>query len=102
MWKWISIVAASACVLLWSGVSEALPNRPGTYLLCKCTCRAQDSSGKFHYGSSNGIWYTTSHDACDKFPSCTVGQLTGIATDCLGTEKQLMRLSPNTGIFLKP
>jgi hypothetical protein len=69
------------------GVSLALPK--GTYLLCKCTCRAEDELGKPHYGSPNGVWYTTSRDACDLFPTCKVGSLglEGIATDCLGQEQ---------------
>ena len=87
---WISITGLGACsllgALLLSDVSWAKPKKD-TYLLCKCTCRAEDELGKLHYGSSNGVWYTTSLDACEVFPTCKVGRLDGIATDCLGEQK---------------
>lgn len=67
------------------------PKQTGSYLLCKCTCRATDSQGNHHYGSSNGVWYTTSGADCTTFPKCKVGQLQGIATDCLGTQKSLIK-----------
>jgi hypothetical protein len=89
VWKLISVAAVAASAVVWSSVSEALPPKKNTFLLCKCTCRAEDELGKLHYGG--GVTYTTSHDECDVFPSCTVGSqhLPGIATDCLGYERSL-------------
>ncbi len=63
------------------------PKPTSTWLLCKCTCRATDAQGNHHYGSSDGVWYTTSRDACLAFPKCKVGTLTGIATNCSGYQK---------------
>jgi len=101
---WTSMVGLGGCgllgVLLLSDASWALPKKTSTWLLCKCTCRADDVLGKHHYGPTNGVWYTTSHDSCDVFPTCTVGatQLVGIATDCLGYQQSGMRsITPNLG-----
>lgn len=89
--SWNSMAGLAACgflaVVLLPDAGWARP-KGKTYLLCKCTCRAEDELGKLHYGSSNGISYTTDSDSCDSFHKCTVGRLEGIATDCLGTEKQ--------------
>jgi len=83
-----STIAVMACgllgVLLASDASWAKPKKGSTYLLCKCTCFAQDAEGHDHWGNPGGIWYTTSHDSCDSFHSCKVGKLTGIANDCSG------------------
>ena len=95
-----SIAGLALCgllaVLLLPETSWAKPTKD-TYLLCKCTCRAEDELGKLHYGSANGIWYTTSGDACTLFHKCTVGRLEGIATDCLGTEhSNSVRIPPGS------
>ncbi len=95
---WTLVVGLAACsvlgVLLWSDASWARPKN--TYLQCKCTCRAEDELGKVHYGSTGGVWYTTSGYSCGLFHKCTVGsqQLEGIATDCTETEKSLIVRSP--------
>jgi hypothetical protein len=101
---WTSTVGLAACglfgVLLWSDSSWALPKK-STYLLCKCTCRATDAAGKHHYGSANGIWYTTSGDDCTSFHKCKVGNLEGIATDCTGKEKSATSRAPSGTLLPK-
>ena len=101
---WTSIIGLGACglfgVLLSSDASWALAKKGSTWLLCKCTCRADDVLGKHHYGTYHGVWYTTSHDACDVFPTCTVGatHLEGIATDCTDERQSGIRaITPNSG-----
>jgi hypothetical protein len=85
------MIALVACgllgVLLASDASWAKPKKGNMWLLCKCTCRADDKNGNHHYGNRDGVWYTTSHDSCDVFPSCTADKLPGIATDCLGYQQ---------------
>ena len=96
----VSLAASSFLgVVLWSDAGWARP-KTTTYLLCKCTCRAEDELGKYHYGSTNGIWYTTSSNACGLFHNCTVGRLEGIATDCTETEKSLKVRSTTTPGFM--
>jgi hypothetical protein len=93
-------IALVACgligVLLSSDASWARPKGGKTWLLCKCTCRYDDGKGNHYYGNSGGVWYTTSHDACDVFPSCQVrgpqGNLVaGFATGCLGHEESALK-----------
>src|SRR5262245_35050856 len=87
---WTSLLGLGACsflgVLLLSDVSWAAPKKGSTYLLCKCTCRAEDELGKIHDGPSNGYWFTTSGGQC-LGAKCKVGRLEGSTRDCLVTEK---------------
>jgi hypothetical protein len=87
---WTSIVGLGACsllgVLLLSDAGWAAPKKGSPYLLCKCTCRAEDELGKIHDGPSNGYWFTTSGGQC-LGATCKVGRLEGSTRDCLVTEK---------------
>lgn len=79
----LALLILAVTVLPLSDVSWAKPK--GTYLLCKCTCTAEDELGKTHYGPSNGYWFTTSGDQC-LGKKCKVGNLEGSTRDCLFTE----------------
>jgi hypothetical protein len=87
---WTSLVGLGTWsflgVLLLSDVSWAAPKKGSTYLLCKCTCAAEDELGKTHYGPSHGYWFTTSGDQCQG-AKCKVGRLEGLTRECLVAEK---------------
>jgi len=78
-------------LVLSSDVTGAKPKGTSSWLLCKCTCRAEDELGKVHEGPSSGVWYTTSHADCDVLTTCKVGRLDGLARDCTGTQQSGVR-----------
>ena len=87
VWSSMAVVGGSLLgVLLLSDVGLTAPKKGSTYLLCKCTCTAEDELGKTHYGPSQGLWFTTSGGQC-LGTKCTVGRLEGSTRDCLVTEK---------------
>jgi hypothetical protein len=90
----LALLILAVTVLPLSDVSWAKPK--GTYLLCKCTCTAEDELGKPHYGPSNGYWFTTSGGQC-LGKKCKVGNLEGSTRDCLFTEhSENVRIPPGT------
>lgn len=88
-WRF-SIAGLGACsllgVLLLSDASWAAPKKGSTYLLCKCTCKAEDELGKPVDGPSQGFWFTTSGGQC-LGKTCNVGRLEGSTRDCIVIEK---------------